>query len=88
MNVNMSNNSPHFGRVKNISPEKQTQNLHTKAFFDKHVCVVVNETFQKGKILIEKAVNDKKNIALCLPLSLMGMANQNIDRILYWAALP
>ena len=80
MNVIMSNNSPHFGRVKNFSPEKQTQNLHTKAFLDKHVCVAVNETFQKGKILLEKAVNDIKNIVLCLPWSLIRMANQNIDR--------
>ena len=83
MNVIMSNNSPHFDRVKNVSSEKQTQNLHTMAFLDKHNCIAVNETFQKGKILTEKAVSNVKNIALCLPWSLMGMANQNtVNRIL------
>ena len=45
MNVIMSNNSPHFDRVKNVSSEKQTQNLHTMAFLDKHICIAVDETF-------------------------------------------
>ena len=44
MNVIVSNNSPHFDRVKNVSSEKQTQNLHTMAFLDKHICIAVDET--------------------------------------------
>ena len=36
---------PHFDRVKNNLPEKQTQNSHTTAFLRKHIFIAVNETF-------------------------------------------
>ena len=43
--VNLLNISPHFGRVKNSLPEKQTQNLHTKAFLDENIYMAVDKTF-------------------------------------------
>ena len=45
--VILLNISPHFDRVKNSLSEKQTQNLHTKAFLDENICMAVDETFQK-----------------------------------------